>query len=128
LSYQWYIEGFPIPWATNAVLSFSDLELSDAGDYWVEVTNLYGNAISAPATLIVNPAGVSLGLYPGLSITGAVGKSFGIQYVTNVGATNGWMAVGNITLTQRVQLWMDTSVNVSGGSQPRRFYRVVAIP
>jgi hypothetical protein len=121
LSYQWYFDEFRISWATNSTLDMSNLELGDAGEYSVEVTNLYGSVISDPATLIVNPAGVSLGLYPGLSITGAVGKTFGIQYITNVAATTGWVPIANVTLTQHVQLWMDTS-------QPRRFYRVVAIP
>ena len=98
-SYQWYFDEFPISWATNSTLDMSDLELGDAGEYSVEVTNLYGSVISDPATLIVNPAGVSLGLYPGLSITGAVGKTFGIQYITNVAATTGWVPITNVTLT-----------------------------
>ena len=128
LSYQWYFDSFPITWATNATLALPDLDLDSGGQYVVEVTNPYGSAISETANLTVNPAGISLGLYPGLSIIGAIGKSFGIQYVTNVGATNSWTTITNITLTQPVQLWLDTSVNVSDGSQPRRLYRVVAIP
>jgi hypothetical protein len=75
-----------------------------------------------------NPAGISLGLYPGLTITGAIGKSFGIQYVTDLNATNRWTTITNITLTQNVQLWMDTNANIGAGNQPKRFYRVVAIP
>jgi type IV secretory pathway VirB9-like protein len=76
--------------------------------------------------LIVNPAGVFPGLYFGLTITGAVGKNFGIQYGTSLGGTTNWTALTNITLTQPVQLWVDTNVNVN--VTPRRFYRVVAIP
>jgi hypothetical protein len=128
LSYQWYFEDFPISWATNATLDLEDLDLDAGGQYWVEVTNLYGSATSEAANLIVNPASVSPGIYFGLTITGAVGKRFGIQYVTNVNLTNNWTTITNITLTQPVQLWMDTSVNISASGQARRYYRAVAIP
>jgi hypothetical protein len=127
-SYQWYFDDFPISWATNATLNLEDLDLDAGGQYYVEVTNLYGSAVSEPANLIVNPASVSPGIYFGLTITGAVGKKFGIQYVTNVNLTNNWTSITNITLTQSVQLWMDTSVNISASGQPRRYYRAVAIP
>jgi sugar lactone lactonase YvrE len=126
LSYQWYFDGLPISWGTNATLSFSNLALTDAGAYSVQVTNLYGRVLSDSATLFVNPAGVSLGLYAGLTISGAVGKNFGIQYTTSLSGTNTWTTITNFTLTQPVQLWVDTSVNVSGGTV--RYYRVVAVP
>lgn len=128
LSYQWYFEDFPIGWATNATLELQDLDLDAGGEYYVEVANLYGSAVSQTANLIVNPASVSPGIYFGLTITGAVGKRFGIQYVTNVNLTNNWTTITNITLAQPVQLWMDTSVNISASSQARRHYRAVAIP
>jgi len=126
--YQWYINEFPIPWATNATLTLSSLELYDAATYQVKVTNKYGSVTSTPAQLVVNPAGITLGMYPGLTIEGTVGKNFGIQYTTDVTATNSWTTLTNITLTQPVQLWLDTGVNVYDGTQPRRYYRIVAIP
>jgi hypothetical protein len=61
----------------------------------------------------VNPAAVSPGLYFGLTISGAVGKTFGIQYVANVTMTNSWTSITNITLTQPLQLWADTNVSVN---------------
>jgi hypothetical protein len=124
LSYQWYFQGLLISWGTNSTLSFTNLALTDAGAYWVQVTNRCGSMRSDPATLIVNPTGVSLGLYAGLTITGAVGKTFGIQYTMNLN-TN-WTSITNITLAQPVQLWVDNSVNVV--TQGKRFYRVVAVP
>jgi hypothetical protein len=127
-SYQWYYYGFPIDWGTNATLELNDLDLDAGGEYSVEVSNPYGSVTSAAALLTVNPASVSPGLYFGLTITGAVGKRFGIQYVTNVTATNSWIPLTNITLTDPAQLWIDTSVNVSAPGEPRRFYRAVAIP
>jgi hypothetical protein len=126
LNYQWYFNGSPISWGTNASFNLEDLNLDAGGQYYVTVSNEYGTETSDPATLIVNPASVSPGLYFGLTITGAVGKQFGIQYVTSVGLTNSWTTVTNITLTQPSQLWVDTNVDVM--TPPRRFYRVVAIP
>ena len=125
-SYQWYFYDFPISWGTNATLDLQDLDLETGGQYWVEVSNPYGSADSQVANLIVNPAGVFPGIYFGLTITGAVGKHFGIQYGNSVGGTTNWTTLTNVTLTQPVQIWVDTSVNVS--TTPRRFYRVMAIP
>ena len=127
-SYQWYFDGFPITWATNATLDLLNLDLNAGGQYWVKVTNPYGSATSDSASLMVNPASVSPGLYFGLTITGAVGKTFGIQYVTNVNLTSSWITITNLTLTQPEQLWIDPTVNISDASQARRLYRAVAIP
>ncbi len=128
LFYQWYFNEFPISWGTNATLTIPSLELYDAGTYQVKVSNNFGSITSTPTLLVVNPAGIALGMYPGLTIEGTVGRNFGIQFTTDVSATNTWTTLTNITLTQPVQLWMDTSVNVSDGTQPRRYYRIVAIP
>ena len=69
-----------------------------------------------------------MGLYPGITIEGVVGRSYGIQFTAGVSLTNSWASVTNLTLTQPVQLWLDTSVDVHSGTAPRRFYRVVPIP
>jgi hypothetical protein len=129
LSYLWYKDGFPLSWATNSTLILGNLDFSDAGDYSVVVTNNWGCVTSTPpAHLVVNPAGVSIGLYPFLTLQGTVGKSFGIQYTTTVSQTNSWITLTNFTLTQPIQVWIDTSVDASPAHDPKRFYRVVAIP
>jgi hypothetical protein len=128
LSFLWFKDGIPIPWATNSALTLTNLQSSDAGDYKAMVTNSLGMATSASATLLVNPAGVSLGLYPGLTIEGVVGKIYGIQGATNISDTNGWISLTNITLTQPTQLWFDATASVWAGNNPRRFYRVVPLP
>jgi len=55
LSYQWQFEGNPIPTATNAVLTLTDLTLDNAGQYQVQVTNVAGQTNSQVATLSVIP-------------------------------------------------------------------------
>ncbi|HWW00485.1 MAG TPA: LamG-like jellyroll fold domain-containing protein [Candidatus Acidoferrum sp.] len=126
--YLWYKDGFSISWATNSSLVLTNLSLNEGGNYWVVVSNALGSVTSSNAFLTVNPAGVSLGLYAGLTIEGSVGNTYGIQYTTNVSQAATWSTLGQITLTQPLQLWTDTNANVAAGYSPRRFYRVVAIP
>ena len=128
LDYLWYKDGFAISWATNSSLDLTNLALDDGGNYSVVVSNAFGSVTSSNAFLTVNPAGVSLGLYAGLTLEGAAGNTYGIQYATNVSPTATWNTLTQITLTQPVQLWVDTNVDVVAGTSPRRFYRVVAIP
>ena len=128
LDYQWYKDGFAITWATNSSLVLTNLTLDAGGEYSVEVSNASGSVTSSNALLTVNPAGVTLGLYAGLTIEGAAGNTYGIQYATNISPTTVWSTLTQITLTQPVQLWMDTNVDIATGASPRRFYRVVAVP
>ena len=83
-----------------------------------------GYVISDSATLTMNPAGVALALYAGVTIQGVVGKTYGIQYSADLTQANAWAGLTNLTLTQPVQLWYETQP----ANQPRRFYRVVPGP
>ena len=76
----------------------------------------------------LNPAGLSLSFTPTLTITGAIGQSFNIQYANSVNETNSWTPLTNLTLIYPVQRWFDTTVDFSSGAFPRRFYRVIPIP
>jgi hypothetical protein len=55
LNYQWYRDNNPVPDATNGALSFAHVRATDAGNYFVIVTNYGGAATSAVATLTVTP-------------------------------------------------------------------------
>ena len=55
LSYQWRFNGADIPTATAASLELTNVQLSQAGDYAVIVTNGFGSAVSSNAVLTVNP-------------------------------------------------------------------------
>ena len=102
----------------------TNLQLTNAGNYSVVVTNAYGSAASSNAYLTVNPAGVSLTLYSGITIDGVVGLTYGIQYSTDLSNTNGWRGMVNVTLGTPTELWFD----VQPASQPQRYYRVVPGP
>ncbi|MFO1477879.1 MAG: LamG-like jellyroll fold domain-containing protein [Verrucomicrobiota bacterium] len=125
-TYLWFKDGFPISWATNSSLVLHDLDFTDAGNYAVQVSNSISNVMSAPATLIVDPANVTIGAHPYLAITGTVGKSIGIIYTTNISAGSTWTSLTNFTLTSPLQEWTDTSVDLT--KEPQRFYRIIALP
>ena len=123
-TYQWYMNGAAITDATNQTLTLPSIQFTNAGLYSLVVTSPFGSATNAPAQVVVNPADLSLGLYPGLTIGGVVGYSYIIQSAPNLSATNIWVTMTNLTLQQTQQLWIDSSINTSDPANPRRFYRV----
>jgi hypothetical protein len=56
LAFQWRKDGVPLPGGEAAILSLHGVQLTDAGDYSVVVTNRFGAATSAAARLTVRPA------------------------------------------------------------------------
>ncbi len=124
LAYQWRRNGSPLGDASASSLVLTNLQLTDAGTFTVVITNAYGSITSNPAILTVNPAGVSFAVYPGVTITGFVGLTYGIQATTNLSDTNSWFGVANVTLDAPTRLWFDTQP----ATLARRFYRVVPGP
>jgi hypothetical protein len=124
LSYQWSFAGSAIPGGTDTSLVLTNLEMTNAGIYQVGVTNAYGSVTSKPAVLTINSAGVSIALHAGVMIDGVVGLTYGIQYTSDLGDTNSWRGVANVTLTVPTQIWYDAQPAV----QPTRYYRVVPGP
>src|SRR6185369_5632333 len=62
--------------------------------------------------------------YAGLTITGAVGAVYTVQYSTNLAQSNDWRGAGIVQLPSSPWLWVDTNARASGG----RFYRAVEGP
>jgi hypothetical protein len=54
LIYQWQFNGSGIAWATNATLTLTNVQLNQAGNYTVLVTNAGGSILSSNALLTVN--------------------------------------------------------------------------
>ena len=113
LAYQWYLDGAAIDGATNATLGFTSIQLTNSGLYSVVVSSPFGIVTNVAARIVVNPAGVSLGFSPTLTINGVVGYSYIIQSSTNLRDTNAWTTLTNLTLEQPVQLWVDTNVDAT---------------
>jgi hypothetical protein len=55
LSYQWNFNGTNIAGATNTSLTLTNVQLNQAGNYAVLVTNVAGSILSSNAVLTVNP-------------------------------------------------------------------------
>ncbi len=124
LSYQWLKEGAPITSATNSTLTITNLQTTDAVNYSVIVTNFLDSVLSSSAAVTVNPGGVSLALYSGITIDGVAGLTYGIQYNTDPGNTNLWKGVANVTLASTNGFWVD----LQPANQPQRYYRIVPGP
>ncbi|MGA8149280.1 MAG: LamG-like jellyroll fold domain-containing protein, partial [Gallionellaceae bacterium] len=56
LNYQWMLNTTNLAGATNASLILTNVQLTNAGNYTVTVTNAYGSVTSSNALLTVNPA------------------------------------------------------------------------
>lgn len=128
LTYQWYDNGVVIPGGTNSMLTFTAIQFTNAGSYSVVVSSSLGSVTNAPAQVVVNPAGVSLGLYPGVTISGTAGYTYNIQSSPDLTNTNDWTTVATLTLQQPVQLWVDTNNNAAWPANQHRFYRVLPGP
>ena len=55
-AYQWYQNGVAINGANSASLTLTNVQMTDAGDYTVTVSNSVGSVTSNKATLTVNAA------------------------------------------------------------------------
>lgn len=62
LSYQWTFNGTNLPGATNTTLALTNLQLTQAGTYAVQVTNVVNSTTSSNAILLI---------YPGWAVTSA---------------------------------------------------------
>lgn len=106
-------------------MNFASIQFTNAGLYSVVVSSPYGSVTNDAYQVIVNPASVALGFYPGLTVGGVVGYSYVIQSTTNLADTNAWVTLTNLTLTQPVQLFIDTNVDASSPFNPKTFYKIL---
>src|SRR5205085_715719 len=105
LNYQWYSTSGPVPGGTNRVLTFPHVQLSDAGDYFVIVTNYGGSATSTIASITVTadttpPYVVSVGsidgLYVGVCFNEEV-NPISLGEISNYSVNNGGVGVMGVT-------------------------------
>jgi hypothetical protein len=136
LSYQWRYHGInpagplvDIAGATTPCLTLSNVSTNHIGFYSVRVSNPFCSAESHPAQLLVYAACLSLDLYPGLSISGQVGRSYCIQYTTALSTNPVWTSLTNFTLATPKYFYLDPqparNCDNTQATPPRRFYRVI---
>jgi hypothetical protein len=122
LAYRWQKAGATIPGATNPALLLTDLQITNAGNYIVLVTNVDGSVTSNPALLVMKVADVSIALaqtqnVAALTLGGVSTKTYGIQFSSNL---TDWVGLTNLTLTAPTNVWLDPQA----ATQAARFYRV----
>ena len=76
-----------------------------------------------PRAVAQTPAGLDIQMYAGLTITGAVGTVYSMEYVTDLAQTNAWRCLEFLQLPASPYLWADKSAPATG----KRFYRAVAM-
>jgi hypothetical protein len=123
LSYQWYFNGVAISSATSSNLVLSGIQFTNAGLYTVVVSSGYGSVTNTPEQVVVNPANTSLQLCANVVVQGTVGYTYLIQSSRDLSNPNAWITETNLTLTQPVEYWDDTSVDVHTSQQ--KYYRIL---
>jgi len=119
LGYQWFFNGAPLSGNTGTNLTLSPLQKTDAGAYWVVVSNVFGIVTSAPAQLTVYDACIDLHMYAGLNISGQQGSSYVLSYSTDLSNTNGWVPMATNTMGSSGWFYLDMDSPFS----PHRFYK-----
>jgi hypothetical protein len=124
LSYQWLRNGSPVAGQTKSSLILIPAWPVNAGDYQLVVTNIYGAATSAVATVTVSVPP------PVLQSSEAVGETFQFSFSSALGATYviEWSASLNppvwVELERRTGTGGTESVTDLGPLGESRFYRV----
>ena len=79
--------------------------------------------VTCPRLTAQTPAELAVQTYAGLTITGAVGTVYSIEYVTDLTQTNAWRCLEFLQLPASSYLWADKSAPATS----KRFYRAVAM-
>lgn len=129
LRYQWSFNGSPLPGATSAFLTLSNISPGLAGTYSVTVTNVMGTATSSATLAVFQAGGPATLTVPPTDADGAFTVSWtasatpGVSYVLQE-ATNNTFTLGSRLLPNTTGL----SANISGrATGTTYYYRVKAI-
>jgi hypothetical protein len=117
ITYQWRFNGTNIVGATNHTLSLTNLTVGQAGEYDAVITNPAGSVTTEKAILSVHFADVKL--YAGVTLRGAVGDRFHLEYRNELESPEVWHSITNVTLTAPESVWID----FESTAQSNRFYR-----
>lgn len=128
LSYQWNLNGAPLPGATGSTLTLTSPQATDAGGYSVVVSNIAGSVTSSVANLsVTNPTPVTAAVLDGAAMTPT---GFTFQASVPIGHTY------IVFSSPDLQTWTPIATNVAASatitfmdpaatSAPQQFYRVL---
>ena len=112
LSYQWRFNGADLEGQTDSFLWIDSVNMSQAGQYSVVVSNSFGGITSKAATLTVTPTPPTITNQPqNLTVTAGSTASFLVK-------------VSSTDLPTLSFQWMKNGVNISGATNP--LYRITA--
>ncbi len=118
--YQWYHGSTALAGQTNRFLLLSNVQPSDSGTYWVEVSNQAGTTPSASAYLNVGSS-LEAQIVPRLTMLGVIGANYRVEAIDAIGPTNAWKLLDTITITNNPQFYYDDQAI----GRPQQFYRLV---
>jgi hypothetical protein len=128
LSYQWRKNAGDLAAQTNATLTLTNVQIADAGDYAVLVSNAAGAVLSASARLEVNPPNLRAALWEHTS-----SGDFKIHFEGTPGRR--WVIECSSDLKRWGPLWTNTPAaalweftDTATSPEPARFYRAVLQP
>jgi hypothetical protein len=127
LSYQWMFNSAAIASATNAALTVTNLDGTQAGGYSVSITNVSGSVTSVTARLFylgLTMTTVGTQVLPVLSIGDVPGSKYRIDGTSGLSDPNSWITLTNITIVTSPYVVIDTLSSLP----PMKFYRAVALP
>jgi hypothetical protein len=122
LSYQWQFNGANIAGATGTGLALNNVQLANAGNYTVVVTNALGSVSSAPAVLSVTGRPLLLGPRVGaggifiFTLSGTPGLTYQVEVSSNL---QDWAPLALVSLITGQADFTDTIPSNSTS----RFYR-----
>lgn len=124
LAYLWTFNGTNLSGATNTTLLLTNVQLSQAGDYVLTVSNAYGGTFSSNAVLTVNGVKPAITSQPtsqtvisggtanfNVSASGTAPFTYQWEFNGNniTGATNSSLALANIQTSQAGNYWVVVS-------------------
>jgi hypothetical protein len=132
LNYQWQFDETNIMGATNSILTITNVQVSDQGNYSVVLSSPYGSSMSpsnasltvyaSAAATLSSPMFTNINHFQFL-VSGVIGYHYAVQTNANLTGTN-WVAISTntspFTFTDPSQLPFRTI--------PKRFYRAVYLP
>lgn len=125
VAYQWAFHGTNISWGTNFSLVLTNVQLTNAGSYAVQITNVFGTITSSNATLSVYTSAVPV--MNALSFSSASGLQFTISGVPGfsyaVLASSNLINWSPLTTNNAPFTFADTNLD-----SPYRFYRSMYLP
>ncbi|MCX8108012.1 MAG: immunoglobulin domain-containing protein, partial [Verrucomicrobiae bacterium] len=115
LAWQWYFNGEPVPWGTGPSLTITNLTLNNCGSYYVVLSNPYGQATSAVATVAIRV--LDLKMVAGLTIENPQGTSITVEWSEDL---QSWNTLTNFVMPYSPYRFVDWD----SVSRPRRYYRI----